>query len=264
MKILLLADIASEHTQKWAIGLAENGVKIGIFSFNKSDSNWYEDHLNIQILFESLNKISGSAIREKIGYLNYLSPLKQKIKEFNPDIVHAHYATSYGLLGALSGFRPFIISVWGSDVYDFPEKSILHKQLMKWILKQATFICSTSHCMKNQTEKFFNKEIHVVPFGINVKKFSNFSPPKLNEQNVNVGIIKSLEIKYGIDYLIKAFKIILEKYPEKRLKLILVGDGSQRRQYEEICRNLKIDDHVFFAGKVPNQEIVQFLRRRSH
>ena len=35
MRLLLLADIQSEHTEKWALGLAANGIEVGLFSFNK-------------------------------------------------------------------------------------------------------------------------------------------------------------------------------------------------------------------------------------
>ena len=59
-RILLLADINSAHTQKWAIGLAQSGYKIGIFSFNPPESNWYEsyniDCLHKQSIFKSSNK----------------------------------------------------------------------------------------------------------------------------------------------------------------------------------------------------------------
>ena len=46
MKILLLSDTYSEHTEKWAIGLAEHGIKIGLFSFNTSSYPWFEKHKN--------------------------------------------------------------------------------------------------------------------------------------------------------------------------------------------------------------------------
>src|SRR4030042_230985 len=83
-----------------------------------------------------------------------------------------HDILSYGFIGALSGFHPFIISVWGSDVYDFPYRSIFHKILLKHNLSKADIILSTSHAMADQVRKFTHKNILVTPFGIDLKRFS--------------------------------------------------------------------------------------------
>ena len=43
MKVLLLSDTYSEHTEKWALGLASKGIEVGLFSFNKASYKWYEN-----------------------------------------------------------------------------------------------------------------------------------------------------------------------------------------------------------------------------
>jgi hypothetical protein len=111
MKILLLSDTNSEHTEKWALGLAEKGIEVGLYSFNKARYPWH-DHKNIKLLFEPGEKINAGKSSTKAGYLKHVKTLKKKLAEFKPDLLHAHYATSYGLVGALSGFHPFVISSW--------------------------------------------------------------------------------------------------------------------------------------------------------
>ena len=48
----------------------------------------------------------------------FLAPLRLRrlLKKIKPDILHAHYVTSAGVIALLSGFRPFIISGRGSDL----------------------------------------------------------------------------------------------------------------------------------------------------
>jgi teichuronic acid biosynthesis glycosyltransferase TuaC len=49
------------------------------------------------------------------GYLSAVPRLKRKIREFNPDIVHAHYSLC-GFVSTLAGVRKPIVSLMGSDV----------------------------------------------------------------------------------------------------------------------------------------------------
>src|SRR5262249_39253213 len=125
-RILLLADAASPHIEKWATALAGKGFKVGLFSLNKTTWNWYT-HPNIILLNEPDDYANADFLANKLKYLFVLPKLKRLIKDFQPDVLHAHYGSSYGLLGALSGFSPFVVSTWGSDVFEFPRKSAIHR-----------------------------------------------------------------------------------------------------------------------------------------
>src|SRR5688572_25038511 len=138
-RILFLSDIDSSHTRKWAISLHERKFTVAIFSIRKSSTDWFAGYPNISVYDGdgfSKEKFSGSSAG-KLDYLKLLPALRKAIAEFKPDIIHAHYATSYGLLGVRTGFHPLIISVWGSDVFEFPRKSILHRYLVKRNLRKA-------------------------------------------------------------------------------------------------------------------------------
>ena len=52
-----------------------------------------------------------------MGYLKNLSALKKKIREFRPDVVHAHYGLS-GLLANLQRRVPVVTTYHGSDIND--------------------------------------------------------------------------------------------------------------------------------------------------
>ena len=51
-----------------------------------------------------------------LGYLSNLSSLKTKIREYNPDLIHAHYGLS-GLLANLQRSVPVVTSYHGSDIH---------------------------------------------------------------------------------------------------------------------------------------------------
>ena len=259
-KILFLSDGSSIHTKRWVNSIVERGETIRLFSLkpvNKADypsENFSFTEFNLQKRFGSLSKIN---------YLKVLPQLKKVIREFKPDILHAHFATSYGLLGALSGFHPFILSVWGSDVFDFPKKSFLHRSVLEYNLKKADKILSTSHVMAVETKNYTDKEIEVTPFGIDTVKFAPEKAERaaltpFSEEDIVVGTIKLLEDKYGINYLIEAFSTVAKKHPELPLKLLIVGDGSERKNLESLTEKLEIKDKVYFAGMADYSKVPYF------
>lgn len=260
-RILFLADINSTHTRKWVESLAEKGFDIGIFSLSSPQTDWFGKYDKIKILSD--NNVTAEIFHElsfkKSVYLKLFPSLKKVIREFRPDILHAHYATSYGLLGRLSGFHPFIISCWGSDVMDFPKKSFLHKFILKKILSKADYIFATSPTIERHINKIINKTIVITPFGVDIEVFK---PSKVksvfSENELVIGSIKQLEKIYCIDILIKSFNNIVIKYPKLPLKLFIVGCGSEENNLKSLVNELKLKDKVIFTGWVDNRLIADY------
>jgi glycosyltransferase involved in cell wall biosynthesis len=254
LKLLLLSDTFSEHTEKWALGLANKGVLVGLFSFNKASYEWY-NHKNITVFFEPDNKINAESTLTKLSYIKYVSILKKIIKHFNPDILHAHYATSYGLIGALSRFRPFFLSVWGSDIYDFPIKSKLHKKVIQYNLSKADVIMSTSHVMKQEILKYTKKEVVVTPFGVDVNTFSKKENPLKKADTIYIGTIKPIEEKYGITTIINAAKLVVEKNKAFNFKFLLIGSSNNIDVYKSQIEELQLTDYFEITGRIPFSKI---------
>ena len=262
MKILLLTDINSPHSRKWATGLAERGIRIGIFSISSPVEDWYTaSAIEVFVPVKFNPGAFSSGIFHKIKYLGLVHHLRKVIRSFKPDLVHAHYASSYGLLGALSRFHPLITSVWGSDVYEFPAQSSFHRVLLKFNLRRSDQILSTSRVMAKETKRYTKKNILVTPFGIDTSLFCPDKSINAGKEEVVIGTIKSLEKKYGVAYLIEAFSILFHKYPGLRLKLLIVGAGSLLKELSDLTESLGIAGVTEFTGAVSFGEIVGYHNR---
>jgi L-malate glycosyltransferase len=255
MKILLLADTYSEHTEKWALGLAARGIKVGLFSFNRASYEWYH-HENITVFFEPDTRINAEKTFTKISYLKYVGVLKKILANFKPDILHAHYATSYGLVGALSKFKPFILSVWGSDVYDFPKRSKLHKKVFQYNLKKASVILSTSEIMREEIRRYTTRDVTVTPFGVDTEKFNK--KESLKDGVIRVGTIKPIEPKYGIIYIIEAAEILIKRFPDKMFRFYLIGSSSKAEYYQSIINEKNLTDVFEITGRVPFDQVSNY------
>lgn len=258
--ICYLADAQSPHTQKWATHFVKKNYEVHIISFNPAKIDKVTIHyVNIGGVRYKNNIVNC------VRYLLKIFKVIKIIKDIQPNILHAHYATRYGLVGALSGFHPFIISVWGSDIFEFPNKSILHRKLLEFILEKADYLCSTSKKMKSETCKYLqnkDKDILVIPFGVDITHFPKFQNKlEKNKKKITIGTIKLLEKKYGIEYLIRGFAILNEKYPQYDLNLLIIGSGSLKDKLEKLVVELKILNKTKFVETIPHHQIPQYLNK---
>lgn len=261
MRILILGDSSNPHIIKWANALYTAGLEIIIFSIRKPDLSNFANGIDIHSS-ESLSNITylTNAALPKLKYLKVIPQIKSLIKEKKPDIVHAHYASSYGFLGALLNFHPFVISVWGSDVIDFPKTSIFHRLLFKYNLFKADRVLATSKFMSNLLKNYTSKNIDVTPFGIDLNVFRPAQKPNLlfEKNELVIGCIKGLEWYYGIEYLINAFDIVLSQLPDKKLKLLIVGGGAIEEKIKKLVIELKLEKKIVLTGKVDYKEIQNY------
>ncbi|MEO6904414.1 MAG: glycosyltransferase family 4 protein [Bacteroidia bacterium] len=250
-RILFLSDSNSEHTEKWVLGLADLGFEIGLFSFKEADYDWFSAHPKITSLNSKQIPKSSSTFFIKIAYLRMLPELKKIITEFKPDILHAHYATSYGYLARLSGFKPYFISAWGTDVMKFPYKNIANKLLLKKNLEKAAQLFATSNTIKKYIQKITNAPVTVIPFGVDIKKYipREIKRP-YSDKTIVIGVIKPIEKIYAIDIIIKAFSLLVKRCTDCELKLMIVGIGSEKSNLEKLCKLENIAEQVNFVGRV--------------
>ena len=255
MKILFLADVNSSHTRKWVLGLRENGIAVAIFSMSAPREDWYT-RVDVECAYFGADprlqdKQSAFA---KLSYLKAVVAVKRFIKEIKPDILHAHYATSYGMLGALSGKRPYLISVWGSDVQDFPYRSFLHKKILSLIFKRADIICSTSDSMLKDIDFVGAKAKVKLPFGINLDEFKQKT--HAYKDVLHFGTVKTMDKVYGVDLLIRAFHLYVQQ-TGRNDKLELYGKGPETESLKDLVKELKLNKHVNFNGYVLRENIAE-------
>ena len=259
MKLLLLAPASVIHTQRWVEALHGRGVQLVLAT--QHDPAAWQAPVGVKVV---RLPHCGTA-----GYFRNVPVLRRLLRDERPDLLNAHYASGYGTTAALAGFRPWLLSVWGSDVYDFPYESGPKGRLKGWLLRrnlrQADAVASTSEAMAQQVRRLVPEigPVAVTPFGIDTERFAP-QPPSLPHarDGIVIGTVKTLAPKYGIDLLLRAFaQLRLAADPSAALSLVIVGDGPQRTELETLSRTLGIAAQVRFVGAVPHAEVPQWLNR---
>ena len=252
MRVAFLAQRSSIHTVRWVNALAKRGYDIHLISMHE---NVHE--LHPEVVCHALPHAL------PVGYFLNIGALKKLLAKLKPDLLHTHFASGYGTLARLSTFHPNVLSVWGSDVYDFPTKSSLHHWLIAQNLRKADFVCSTSHAMAAQTKTIYPVEhVSVTHFGIDTERFT---PHADKDSLITIGTVKTLAPKYGVDLLLKAFAALRKSLKDSelasRLRLEIVGGGSHKRDLIALANTLAIAEQTRFAGQVAHEDVPRWLNK---
>lgn len=250
MRIAIVSSGSSIHVKKIANALVERGHNITLYTL--------PNHVKLLNDFDKRISIVKLPVRGMIGYYLNVPFLRKELIKHKYDLVNSHYASGYGTLSRLTNIHPIALAVFGSDVYEYPYKSKLNMHRIIKNLNNADIITSTSNVMAEEVRKFYreDKPIYVTPFGVNVDVFK---PQKVEKDDVfEFGIVKKIEPKYGIDILIKAYKIFCQKYPSVKSRLVIYGRGSAVEDYKKLSMDLHIEEKVEFKGFVAN-ELVPYV-----
>ncbi len=248
MRVLLVGAASSVHLLRWAQALAGRGHEVHVATQHAPLAGY-----GAGVVVHRLPHLGGA------GYLLNRCALRRLVDRIGPDVVNAHYASGYGTLAVRPAGAPLVLNVWGSDVYEFPDATPLHRWLLRRNLRRADAVVSTSEVMARRTAQVCPglSPITVVPFGVNTQRFS---ARPVSKDALVVGTVKALAPKYGIDILLRAFAGLSAGRTEA-VRLRIVGDGPQRSELEQLADDLGIKARVDFVGAVPHHQVPQELNR---
>ena len=193
-------------------------------------------------------------LKKLLNFLIRLYKLRRYVRELHFDVV-VSFGEAANLLNVLSFNSAYrILSIrsaiggWGdANLYDR-----VYRHLIRWVYPFSDAIVAVSADLKEQIEKITCGALPVyrVPNLYHLDKIRTLSKEPLptelsylSKSNfiLNVGSLTTLK---GQGLLIKAFANISSNFPD--LKLVLIGNGSDRNSCEAKASDLGVRDRVFF------------------
>ncbi len=121
--------------------------------------------------------------------------------------------------------------------------------LGRQLARRITFIPRSS-AAKSFLEKSGCKNIlDVIPTGVDTRKI--FHPLNLDEEYLLV--VSRLAADKGFDFLLDAMRMVVQEMPH--VKLVVVGDGPDRRRVEKRIGELNLGRNVTIRAPVPQAEL---------
>jgi glycosyltransferase involved in cell wall biosynthesis len=256
MKLCFLAAGDSFHSYRWIRFFADLGHEIHWISLTPGK---YPDDERIH--FYCLGGGQGSFI----DLLRAALRIRALVRSIVPDILHAHYAGSYGLLGLISGWRPYVLTAWGSDIL-FAGREFIKSALIRRVLARADLItCDALHMIEAMVRLGAERsKIKLVYFGVEADRFSPGDvDPEIIARWAAAGrevviSLRNLEPVYDIGTLLQAVPRLLGTHPE--LLVVVAGGGSKEDALKAQAEELGVANHVRFVGRYANLDLPAMLR----
>jgi len=187
------------------------------------------------------------------------SKLFDVISKHKIDVLHVHYAIPHAYAAYMAkkilkenGYNiPIITTLHGTDI-TLVGNHPFYKPAVTFSINNSDAVTSVSQSLKDDTLRLFNikKKIHVVPNFIDTKKLDNsFSDCERDliacaDEKIITHISNIRKVK-RVDDVIEIFDRIQQKMPAK---LVIVGDGPEKKSLEILCKNKGITEKVLFVG----------------
>ncbi len=261
MKICYIAPL-SIHTNRWVKYFANNGHEVHLITTAKPSGESI-DNVKLHLLKRFGPRMP--LVNYIINSLPLVLQFKRLIRNINPDIIHAHCIMDTTLLGAVSGFHPFVVTPWGSDVLITLQKSIIWRWIVKYALKKADLItCDAEHIQEPLIQLGADpRKINLIYFGVDIRKFNlGQRDERLRKELGILGSpaiisLRRFEPIYDVESLVTAVPLVLREVP--KAKFLLVEKGSQEAELKKLAKSLGVSDSVRFVGWVPGDELPRYL-----
>ncbi len=197
--------------------------------------------------------------------LNLTSKLVDVVRHENLNLLHVHYAIPHAsaavqaknILETYGIHIPIVTTLHGTDI-TLLGKDKSFKPVIEYAINKSDAVTAVSEDLIKETKSHFsiNKEIKMISNFIDLNLYSQKVDESLRlkiakkEEKILVHISNFRKVKRVKD-VVKIFNEVQKNIP---VKLLMIGDGPERKKAEQLTRKLNISSKVKFMGKLKSVE----------
>jgi len=177
------------------------------------------------------------------------------------DVLHMHYAIPHATAAYLARemsrperYLPFVTTLHGTDITLVGSRSSF-LEITRFSIAQSDAVTAISHYLADETCRTFgNCAVEVIPNFINAEQYSRRENQDLratlapNGERLIMHVSNFRPVKRITDCIHTLARIA----GRVRARLVMCGDGPERREAEALAQQYGLADDVLFVGQVPN------------
>jgi len=168
--------------------------------------------------------------------------LRSLIRRLRPDVVHVTDVWPAAQVAArAAGIRRLFVTHHTPELVTNDNLAGRVVRRLGWAMRPQVIYTSET----DRTNDARSLRTHVVYYGIDLERFSN-ARPALELDGAVVGDVARLVPQKGLDVLIQAAPLVLERYPDTRF--VVAGDGPARSDLERQITDAGLEDRFVLTG----------------
>lgn len=239
------------------LGLAKKGHQIHFITYGRPARL---KHFQENIFYHEVNAEDYPLFEYPPYDTALASKLVDVTKYENLDLLHVHYAIPHAavaymakkILLAEGRYVPVVTTLHGTDI-TLVGNNKAFSPVVAFSINKSDGVTAVSESLKQQTYDYFDikNEIKVIHNFIDFDRFRKVNKDHFkkaiapNGEKILVHTSNFRKVK-RVEDVIHVFKKVHDQLPAK---LLLVGDGPERRKLEDLCRQIGLCDEIRFLGK---------------
>ena len=209
----------------------------GIYTYRSS----YDNEKNIRSFFYAVH------------YLEYI------IREYKPDIIHAHCAYPAGLIACMIArkYKLPIIITEHCPIEQMDLNNVLKKWIRKIVYSKSNYNICVSRDSRNRLKEIYPScDFRVIYNAImNPNSFEYDNRNYKTVGAINCAIVAAFYSKTikGYQYLIPAIKKVRDK--GVNIVLHICGGGKYEKLYKDMAKDLEINEYCIFYGQQERKNV---------
>jgi glycosyltransferase involved in cell wall biosynthesis len=256
MRLCFIANPNSIHTQRWVRYFAGRGHDIHLIG---------DKPVTVAppagIAFHDLTRQTNA---RKLRYVAWGQAVRRLVREIQPGVLHAHQVASAGWLGAATGYHPFLVTSWGSDLLLGARRSMVQRQLARWVLARADYVtCVSSQLLEAARALGVAAErVELTPWGVDTALFHPAAAPQ--DRPPVVLSIRGLKPIYNPLVIAQAIPAVLAQRPDVRFVIRTYSvDAELLAAVRDIVAQGGAAGAVEYVGDLPDDHAIADLYRQA-
>jgi glycosyltransferase involved in cell wall biosynthesis len=262
LSLAFLGDPNSVHFRRWVGFMAERGDRVTLLV---GEGKEIRPGLPDTIAIERFTPFTARRFRPW-GLLVARRSLRRVLARVRPDVVNAHYLTVHGYHAWVSGFHPYAVTLWGSDVLVTPRTSRLAALVARVTLRAADVIMVNSeHLKKGALELGAPPDrLEMVQWGVDLTMFAPGAPSE--QLRARLGL-KGRRMVFSPRAIAPLYRhgIVLAAFAglPPDVALVMSRQGAwpdELARIEEQIAQLGLGDRVVLVPTIDHTEMPDYLR----
>jgi glycosyltransferase involved in cell wall biosynthesis len=261
--LAFLGDPNSIHLRRWVTFFAERGHRVTLLA---PTGLKVDPGLPSSVAFERFRRFNPRTLFPPLSFLRARRSVRKAVARVGPDVLNAHFLTIHGWHAWMSGFHPYAVTLWGSDIYIGPRRWWAVRMMARLTLGAADLVMADSEDLKRGAEELGSpsSRTELIGWGVDVKRFCGGSAPAELRSRLGLDGRRVVFSPRAVKALYRQGVVVeaLAQLPSDVVVLMSRhnSDPAEVAAIERQAASVGISDRVISVPEIPHAEMPDFLR----